>query len=63
MLLAGRGAGLLGLVICAVAVIGRLAGNHWIGGFQLITLLDAGVAIMVAACFLILWAMTMNSNR
>lgn len=63
MLVAGRATGLIGMVLCAVAVIGRLAGNHWMGSFQLVTILFAGVAIMVAACFVLLWAMTMNSAR
>lgn len=62
MLVTGRGVGLLGLVLCAIAVIGRLAGNHWIGGFQAVTLLFAGVAAMVAACFLLLWTMTASNN-
>lgn len=63
MLAAGRVAGLLGLVLCAAAVIGRLAGHRWIGGFELVTLLFAGTAIMVAGCFLLLWAMTTANSR
>ena len=56
----GRAAGLAGLLLCFVAGILRVSGQYWIGGFQAITLLQAGVAAMVAGCFLLLWALTTN---
>ena len=56
----GRAAGLTGLLLCFVAGTLRVSGQYWIGGFQAITLLQAGVAAMVAGCFLLLWALTTN---
>ena len=58
LLLAGRSAGLLGILMCAVAVAGRLSGSFWIGGLQLSTLLLGGVAALAIACFLMLWVLT-----
>jgi hypothetical protein len=46
----GRLAGLAGAVACAVAGVARLTGAYWLGGFQLATLLQAGVAAMVLGC-------------
>ena len=46
----GRLAGLAGAVVCAVAGVARLTGAYWLGGFQLATLLQAGVAAMVLGC-------------
>lgn len=46
----GRLAGLAGVVVCGVAGLARLAGAYWLGGFQLTTLLQAGVALMVLGC-------------
>lgn len=46
----GRLAGLAGAVLCAIAGIARLTGAYWLGGFQLTTLLQAGVAGMVLGC-------------
>lgn len=50
LLLLGRAAGVVGVVICAAAVALRLAGSYWIAGFQLGTLLLAGMSAMVFAC-------------
>lgn len=58
MVLAGRALGVLGIAACAVAVIGRLAGQYWLRGFELGSLLQVGVAAMVAGCFILLWVMT-----
>lgn len=56
--LAGRISGVGGLALCLVAGIARLSGNFWIGGFQVGTLLQAGIGALVAGCFLLLWALT-----
>lgn len=53
----GRLAGLAGAVVCAVAVVARLTGAYWLGGFQLTTLLQAGVAAMVLGCLCLLMAL------
>jgi hypothetical protein len=46
----GRLAGLAGVVVCGVAGFARLGGAYWLGGFQLTTLLQVGVALMVLGC-------------
>ena len=46
----GRVAGIAGVVITGVAVIGRLGGAYWLGGFQVGTLLQAGMAALLLAC-------------
>lgn len=46
----GRLAGVLGVLICLIAVGARLAGAFWIAGFQAGTLLQAGIAAMVLGC-------------
>ncbi len=46
----GRLAGIAGAVVCAVAGVARLTGAYWLGGFQVTTLLEVGVALMVLGC-------------
>ena len=46
----GRVGGVVGVVLCAVAVIVRLRGAFNLGGFQVGTLLLAGMAAMLFAC-------------
>ncbi len=50
----GRLSGFIGLLLCAVSGFMRVAGKHWIGGFETLTLLQVGVAGMTLACFLYL---------
>ena len=45
-----RLAGVLGTTTIAVAAAARLAGAYWLGGFQLGTLLQAGMAATLVAC-------------
>lgn len=45
-----RLAGLAGILLCLVAVFARLAGHHWMGGFETLTLLQGGMAAMLFAC-------------
>lgn len=47
-------AGGVGLLLCVVAVGGRLSGSYWLGGMQVGTLVLAGIAAMVAACLALL---------
>jgi hypothetical protein len=46
----GRVGGVVGVVLCAVAVMVRLRGAFNLGGFQIGTLLLAGMAAMLFAC-------------
>jgi len=54
----GRLAGVAGVALCAVAVVARLVGAYWLGGFQVGTLLQVGVAVMVLGCLGYLAALT-----
>lgn len=58
LLWAGRLAGAGGLLLCSVAVGVRVTGRYVLGGFELGTLLQVGMAGMVAACFLLLTVLT-----
>jgi hypothetical protein len=54
----GRSAGVIGALVCAMAVVLRITGDYWLGGFQVGTLLLAGSAAMIAGCLCLLWALT-----
>lgn len=55
VLLGGRFIGLLGILMMATSVVGRLAGNFTLGGFETGTLLLAGIGAVSVGCFLFLW--------
>lgn len=57
MVLLGRVAGLAGLLLCIVSFGARLNGTYFLGGFQVGTLLQAGIAGLVAGCFCLLWTL------
>lgn len=40
----------IGALVCCVAGIARLAGNFHVFSFEAMTLFNAGVGLMVAAC-------------
>lgn len=42
---------LLGVLLCASAGLTRLAGSHYTFGFASITLYQAGIGLLVLACF------------
>ncbi len=50
LLWVGRLAGLLGVLICAVAIVNRLTGTYQLMGFNAGTVLQAGVTAMVLGC-------------
>ncbi len=54
----GRAAGVIGLLLCLLAGALRLTGHYSVGNFQAITLLQLGIAGLVAGCFLLLWALS-----
>ncbi len=57
LVLIGRIAGAAGVLVCAVAVLVRFAGQYSIGAYQVSTLLLVGVTAMVAGCLCFLWTM------
>ncbi|MEF8717821.1 MAG: hypothetical protein V5B35_17425 [Candidatus Accumulibacter necessarius] len=62
LLLLGRIAGIGGLLLCVAAAVVRLQGKYYMGGFQLTTLLQAGIAATVVGCFFLLWALTASGK-
>ncbi|HMW54667.1 MAG TPA: hypothetical protein PKZ67_04580 [Accumulibacter sp.] len=58
LLLSGRVAGIGGLLLCITAAVLRLAGNYYLGTFQLATVLQGGMAATVVGCFLLLLSLT-----
>jgi len=50
LLWVGRLAGLLGVLICAVAILARLGGTFQVMNFATWTVFQAGVATMVLGC-------------
>ena len=46
----GRVAGGIGALVCAIAVVTRVAGIFWLGGLQVTTWLLGGMALMLGAC-------------
>jgi hypothetical protein len=46
----GRLGGIVGVLMCAVAVFARYRGTYNVAGFQVGTLLLAGIATMVVGC-------------
>ena len=50
LLLVGRLAGLIGVTLCVCAFVGRLTGSWSLGGFQIGTVLQGGIAATVVGC-------------
>lgn len=63
LLWVGRLAGLLGVLVCAVAVVARLSGSYELMGFQSGTVMQAGVAVMVLGCLGYLALLVRRSKR
>jgi hypothetical protein len=59
----GRIAGIVGLAISALAAYQRLTGAYFAGGFQVGTLLLAGITGMLVACLCLLLVLTERSRR
>lgn len=58
--LAGTSVGVLGILICLVAGAVRLTGKYHVLGYEAITLFIAGIALIVAGCFVKLHLLTMT---
>jgi hypothetical protein len=63
LLLIGRIAGIVGLIVSGWAAITRVSGAYHTGGFPVGTLLLGGITAMVAACLFLLLALTQRSRR
>jgi hypothetical protein len=63
LLRVGQLAGLLGMLLMAVSVVGRLGGRFVLGNFQTGTMMLAGIAGVSVGCFLLLWALAARAGR
>jgi hypothetical protein len=45
-----RVAGIAGVLVMALAAVARLSGDYWLGGFQVGTILQVGMAVTLVAC-------------
>jgi hypothetical protein len=59
----GRIAGIVGLALSAWAAYARLTGAYFAGGFQVGTLLLAGMTAMLVACLCLLLVLTERIRR
>ncbi len=59
----GRAAGLLGLVLCVVAIATRAAGAYHVGSFQVGTVLQGGMAAMITGCLAYVAALAERTPR
>ncbi|HKU86301.1 MAG TPA: hypothetical protein VJV77_08170 [Casimicrobiaceae bacterium] len=57
LLWAGRLAGVIGIVTCALALFVRVSGSYTMAGFEVGTLFLGGTAAMVTGCFCLLLRM------
>ena len=48
----GSIAGIMGVVLCSLAGLARIAGYYYVLGYQSTTLFNVGVGVMVFACLL-----------
>ena len=53
----GRLFGVIGVLVCAIALLVRLSGNYQYGGFEVGTLFLGGSAAMIAGCLCLLLRM------
>lgn len=53
---AGDLLGVLGIVVCLAAGVGRLSGFFHLFGAEVVSVFQGGIGLMVAACLLKLWA-------
>lgn len=51
----GRLSALLGVLMCVVAGLSRIIGAYYLAGFEVLTLFQGGIALMVVACVLRLY--------
>ena len=63
LLWVGRLAGFGGVVLCAWAVIMRIQGSYFAGGFQVGTLLQAGMTAILIGCLCLLVVLTSRPRR
>ncbi len=63
MVFAGSVTGMIGVLVCAVAGLARVAGSFYVLGFQSTTLFNVGVGLMVFACLIKLEELAARSRE
>lgn len=63
LLWVGRLAGVGGVVLCTWAVVIRVRGSYFAGGFQVGTVLQAGMTAILIGCLCLLVVLTNRSRR
>ncbi len=63
LLTGGQLVGVLGMLMIAVALVARLAGNFTLGGFATGSLMLAGIGAVSVGCFLLLWSIAQRGPR
>ena len=61
--LAGSISGILGALICFIAVLARIAGYYYISGYQSMTVFNIGIGMMVFACLIKLESLPGGSGQ
>jgi hypothetical protein len=59
----GRFVAVGGVLLCAWAVYNRLSGSYFAGGYQIGTLLQAGMTALLVACVCFLVVLTNRPRR
>ena len=60
--LTGSIAGIVGVLLCAVAGLARISGNYYLGGYETTAIFTAGTGIMVFACLVKLELLSSNRS-
>lgn len=55
--------GVIGILICLLAGVSRIAGNFYLLGFESVTLFIGGISIMVAACLAKLHSVSLQVSK
>lgn len=59
----GQLSGIFGVLLCVTSLLFRLKGTYWIGGFQVGTILQGGIAALVFGCFCLLVVLVQETRK
>ena len=55
--------GIFGILVCVLAALSRVVGNHYVLGFESITLFIGGISVIVAACLAKLHSVSLQLSK
>ncbi len=55
--------GYAGVLLCVLSTFVRLSGNYYFLGFEILTLFNAGLAVMIFGCFIKLDVLSRTLNK